>query len=91
MLSRIQAIALQLLIAVRCEDDCGQPQLLAVGVFLHGQPIEAAKDEQRRKNLGQLYCWRVDGSVSPLAAPSLSCRWWATARAKMRRSRTVGS
>jgi hypothetical protein len=54
-LNRGQAVAPQLLRAARREIDRGLPDLIALGVILNGQPIEAAKDQQRGKNLRQPY------------------------------------
>ena len=55
MLARRQAIALQFLVATRRKFDRGLPDLISLGVLVHGQPIESANDQQRGKDLRQSY------------------------------------
>jgi hypothetical protein len=48
-----QAVTLQLFFATGRKFDRGQSQLVSIGVFLHCQPIQTAKDDQRGKTLYQ--------------------------------------
>src|SRR3954471_18489546 len=90
-IARRETVAVELRTARRCQAHRGMTQRLALGMLALGEHVEVRGGEDDGADVcgdqrAARHVFSAEGS-----APSPSCMWWATARARMRRSRTVGS